>query len=461
MKKQSVPRAPAERRLNPSISVKQAVALTLAWVAPTVTVVLAGTVVFGIAGTGAVDATLIVGACAILTGFCLAELGMMYPSAGGVYALARRVLPGPLVWLVTLCTLMVGVVAMPIIAVGIAPFIKGLIPALSGVDNHLIAIVALAMAAVIAVVRVELGAAVTSVMIVVESVVLGTIVLAALIHPHHSVGGIITHPVMLGTGNTLVPTTTGPMLMVTAITFALICNYEAALAYAEELKGGDKSLAKAVMWSTVLSIVLIGGPLAAAAIAAPNLAAFFQSGTPVLVSISAAFGPGLAAFINAGIVVALFTSMVGGFLYFGRILYDTGREGLWPTRGANRRLAQLNRFNSPSWGVGVLAIIAVPFAFFALLSWLVAFLAILIAILYGLMGFAGLWARLSPQHKSVHRPYKMPLWRITPVLVMLSSAFAIAKQDAQYWVGGGCVVMVAILAWAWGLRHPSSAPSDS
>lgn len=442
--------------LRRRLSVLQVVGLSIALVAPTVTVVLAAPVVFGLGGTFAVSAALIVGVCAILTGLCLAELGSMYPSAGGVYALSRKVLPGPVMWLATLATLLVGVVAVAVISVGIAPFIQQVSP-FGGVNSHVISVTVVVLAAGIALVRVELGATITSIMTLVETAVLGSLVMAAIFHPHRSPATVIAHPVMLG-GTGLTSVTGAAVLVTVSVTFALISSYESVLGYAEELKGDGRSLAKAVMWSTALCVVLIAGPLLAAVIAAPDLTVFLRSSTPVLVSIQQAFGSGVASMINVCVIVALFTSLTGAFAYFGRIAFATGRDGIW-WKGANKRLAHLNRYGVPGWGVAILALVGIPLAFLGLLNWLVTFVAALMAILYGIMGFAAFWARVSPQHRSVAKPYRMFGWPLPPVIVMGATVFAIYYQGPQYRIGAAILVVVSFVAW--GLQRRASRKANT
>ena len=93
---------PALRR---KLSLTHLLGLTMANVAPSASVVLVGTTVFAIGGTFTISSCLIVGFVIVLIMLCLAELTSVYPLTGGIYSLAYKVLPGPMMWICLLSIL--------------------------------------------------------------------------------------------------------------------------------------------------------------------------------------------------------------------------------------------------------------------------------------------------------------------------------------------------------------------
>lgn len=434
-----------ERRLG----VGHVVGLAMADVSPTMAVVFLTAGVFLIGGTFAVGASLIQAVVVMLIALCLAELAAIYPIAGGMYSLVRNVLPGPVTWVAMFNFLIQGIVIPASIAIGVAQFLKNLIPGLEIPDKPL-ALVILAVATLIALTRVDFGAWVTIVMVVVELVVLGIITVSALAAPRQSVTDVVLHPAHLS-GPELTGLTFGVMLATLAPAFNVINGYDAALGFSEELKGGERNIPKAVIISAALSCVLIIIPLIAAVVAAPDLKAFLSDETPITYSVKAALGPAATTVIDLGAAVALFNAMLSLLMYFGRALYTTGRDGIWPAP-VSRWVGGLNRYQAPAAGVIVLAVPAAVLIFTSALDFLIIFAGTVITAVYFFIGWAALVSRIT--QKGLNRVYRMPLWPLPPVIVIGFTGVALVKQEGKYIVAEIVLVAVALGMWAlsrlWG-----------
>ena len=99
-----------------------------------------------------------------------------------------------------------------------------------------------------------------------------------------------------------------------------------SLGFSEELKGGERNIAKAVIISAVLACVLIMVPLISAIVAAPDLKEFFSDTSPVVYSVQASLGDNARVIVDIGVSVALFNAMLSLLMYFGRGVYTTGRD---------------------------------------------------------------------------------------------------------------------------------------
>jgi amino acid transporter len=427
-----------ERRLN----IPEVVGLAMADVSPTMAVLFLSAGVFVVGGTFSVGAGLILSVVVVLISLCLAELAAMFPIAGGMYSLVRQVLPGPFSWITMFNYLIQGVVIPASIALGMVAFIKDLIPSMALPDT-VIAIVLLALATALALTKVEVGALATAVMVVVECIVLGIITVAALLHPHQPLTEVTFHPVVL-TGGELTAVGFAVMLATLAPAFNVINGYDAALGFSEELKGGEKNIAKAVIISAVLACVLIMVPLMSAVVAAPDLKEFFNAPAPVIYSVQASLGSNARIIIDIGVIIALFNAMLSLLMYFGRGVYTTGRDGVWPAQ-INSALSGLNRFRAPGTGILVLAIPAAVLVFTSALNFLIIFAGTVIAAVYFCVGLAALWSRRSMPNET--RPYKMPLWPLPPLVVVIFTAVALATQERQYLVAEIVLIAVAVACW--------------
>jgi amino acid transporter len=147
--------------------------------------------------------------------------------------------------------------------------------------------------------------------------------------------------------------------------------------------------------------------------------------------------------------VALFNAMLSLLMYFGRGVYTTGRDGVWPT-SVNRVIGRLNRFRAPGSSVLVLAIPAGVLVFTSALNFLIIFAGTVIAAVYFCVGLAALYSRRSMPDEP--RPFRMPLWPLPPLVVIGFTGLALATQETKYLVAEVLLIAVALLAWAGSTR---------
>ncbi len=435
--------------LHRKLSVIHVVGLAMADVSPTMAVLLLTAGCFVIGGTFAVGANILLAVVVMLIALCLGELASMFPLAGGMYSLVDKILPKPLSWITTFNYLLQGIVIPASIALGIGVFLRDLLPGLTWPD-WLIALIVLVAAGAITITRVEVGAWATLVMVIVEIMVLGIVTVAAFSHPQRGLVDAIFNPVMLSGGN-IVPLTLAAGVATLAPAFNVINGYDASLGFAEELKGHERDIGKAVLISAFLASVFIIVPLIASVIAAPDLKAFLSDPTPVVYSVQAALGSSARVVVDIGVIIALFNATVSLFMYFSRGFYATGRDGMWPP-AISRKLAELNRFGAPGWGLFALFAPACVLIFLSELNWLIIFAGTIIAAVYFFIGLAALWSRIA--HKDQPRPFRMPLWPIPPLVVTGFTGFALVEQETQYLIGEVVLIVIALAFWllskAWG-----------
>ncbi|OBF29446.1 amino acid permease [Mycobacterium sp. ACS1612] len=445
-----------ERRLN----IPEVVGLAMADVSPTMAVLFLSAGVFVVGGTFSIGAGLLLSVVVVLIALCLGELAGMFPIAGGMYSLVRRVLPGPLSWITMFNYLIQGIVIPASIALGIPGYLRDLFPSF-GIPDTAAAVVLLALATALALTKVEVGAWATAAMVVVECVVLGIITVAALLHPHQPLAQVTFHPTVLSNGE-LVAVGAAVMLATLAPAFNVINGYDAALGFSEELKGGERNIAKAVIISAVLACLLIMIPLISAVVAAPDLKEFFNAPAPVIYSVEASLGDKARIIIDVGVIIALFNAMLSLLMYFGRGVYTTGRDGVWPP-AVNRILGSINRFRAPGAGVMLLAIPAAVLIFTSALNFLIIFAGTVIAAVYFCIGLAALWSRRSMPNEP--RPYKMPLWPLPPLVVIGFTGIALATQERQYLIAEVVLICLALSAWfgskKWSAPQPPTVATET
>jgi amino acid transporter len=234
------------------------------------------------------------------------------------------------------------------------------------------------------------------------------------------------------------------MLATLAPAFNMINGYDGTLAFSEEVKGGGKAMARAVIICAALACICIIIPLIAALIAAPDLKDFFSAPNPVVYAVEMALGPKASALIDIGGAVALFNGLLAMLMYFGRAFYATGRDNVWPSF-ISRRLATVNRFRAPAAGVITITVPSIALIFLSALNFLLVFSGTIIAAVYFVIGLAAVWSRVA--NKNIHRPYRMPLWPLPPIIVVLFTGVALATQEKIYLLTEVLLILVALVAW--------------
>ncbi len=451
-----------EQQLRRRLKVWHVVGLAMADVSPTMAVLFLTAGVFFVGGTFAVGANLLLAVVVTLIALCLAELAAMYPVAGGMYSLVRYVLPGPVTWITMFNYLIQGIVIPASIALGVATFLKDLLPALDAIPTPVLALLSLVLATAIALLTVEVGAWLTFVMVAIELVVLGIVTVAAFANPQRGITEVVFEPVVLN-GDAITAVTFGVMLATLAPAFNVINGYDATLGFSEEMIGGERSIPKAVVSAAVLASLFILVPLIAAVVAAPDLRAFFNAEAPIVYSVEQALGPGARYIVGFGAAVALFNAMLALLMYFGRGVYTTGRDGIWPPP-ISRALARVNRFEVPAAGILALAVPAGVLIFLTALDFLIIFAGTVIAAVYFCIGLAAIWSRIGQRDEP--RPYRMPLWPLPPIVVVVFTGVALALQESRYLIAELILAAIAVAFWAisktWaGAQKSTETPAEA
>src|SRR5438034_6273202 len=116
------------QQLKRKINVLGNLALVLSDITPTASLLIVGTVVIVTAGTGSIAAYLIGCFLAVNVALCMAELGSMYPVAGGLFSIVTRVLGKPAGFLAMLDYIGQAIFLPASVAVGIGTYLSVLDP---------------------------------------------------------------------------------------------------------------------------------------------------------------------------------------------------------------------------------------------------------------------------------------------------------------------------------------------
>jgi amino acid transporter len=327
----------ARRTLHRTLTPLEVMFLTFSALSPSMSVFIYGDSILHLAGTGTATAMLVGGAIAAVMAFLYAELGAAFPEAGGLYPSLVRIL-GPF-WAFPYITMMM-LLAPTLIAfaiLGFADYVRVLAPEL---PQKPVAVGCLILAASAAMLKVRTGAILTGVFLTMEIAALIILTGVAIAHPARSLGTVLFHPVNLDHQglSPLAPAALG----LAVVTGVFTCGGASwALFFGEELKDAPQRIGGVVAWAGQFAAVLIALPLVLVVLSISDLKSVLSAETPVAAYMTRTGGRLLTEVVSAGLVIAIFNAIVAMVLSYSRLLYATGRDGIWPGP-VNRLLSHLH-----------------------------------------------------------------------------------------------------------------------
>ncbi|KVW27854.1 amino acid permease [Burkholderia ubonensis] len=442
----------APRALAQTLSVRDAVMITVSGVTPASSIFVIAPFAIQQAGSGAVLSFLLGGVLAFAFALCYAELSAAHRSAGGEYVMAKRVfgtLPG---YLTFIAVLSVSVFIPAVLASGAAPYLNNALGTHFG--NQSVALTIVLLGYVLGMLNIKTNAWITGAFLVVEIGVLMLIAGLGFGAPHRGADALI-HPVV-ASGSALLPATAAAI--VPAIGTAIFCynGFGSAVFLAEDLRGGNRNVAKAVLYSLIVILVVELVPLAAIVLSAPSLAELSKSADPIGYVVSALSSPAVSRVVSGGIFLSVFNAIIAIVITMGRLLYSSGRHALW-SRSCNRAFSAIHpRLESPWLATLALAAPSAGLVFVSSLDELTAFTVDLLLLVYLVVGLAALASRFV--RRDVEHHYRMPFWPVTPLVAVAGAAYTLyttlatsAKPTDLYIIAG--LFFVALAMYAMWARH--------
>ncbi|WP_380173924.1 APC family permease [Kineococcus sp. DHX-1] len=427
-----VPTSTPARRLAPVLGVTAVVLLTVSCITPASTLFIIVPELLATQGSGVVLALVLGVVISVAVGACYAELGTRSPSSGGEYVMVTSTLGRTLGWLTFALTAALLVVIPPIIALGTADYLTSIVD----LDRSTTGAVVLLLAAATAILDIRANAVVTSAFLALEVVTAGVVAGLGFSHAQRPAGTLL-HPQALVDGS-LSPFSLAVLVAGLTTSMLIVNGFGTASYLAEEMVHPRRDVARAVFWSIAVGSVVILVPTAAVVLGAGDLTDLRRLTIPDFVTSWA--GPGVSAGVSAGIAVAILNAVIVMVLQNGRVLYASGRDRAWPS-AVNRALSWLHpRFGSPVVATLVVAVPGAVLAYVADIESLVSVTSVIVAVVYLLLAFAALRVRRRP-----HRGWKMPLWPLAPVLVVLALTYAIAQSASRDLLITGGILLAALV----------------
>lgn len=421
--------------------------MTVAGIIPVGSVFLIAPDVFASFGTGFLTASIIAVIMCFGIAYCYAELGAVYPIAGGQYSIAARAL-GPAAGFVTFMTVLVLALMGPtIVGLGVVPYMQEFFPSL---PTHITAPAVILFTGGLACISIKGNAKINMVLFVTQVATVAVFVWLGFSNAHQSLS-VILHPVKLTDGD-LGPAGFGTIMAGVALAITVFNGYDGPLELSEEIKEPQRNVPKAILLALTGAALMGFLPTLAIVIGAPSLQELMTSDNPIAYVLQSAGGSTfLTKLLVGSVILALLIGNTVATTNLGRIFYSSGRDNAWPGP-ISRRMATVNpKTRTPIFATMSLTIVCAILAAIGGLAEILNFGALLLVVIYAMLAISALVSRMK--NKDLVRPYRMPLWPLPPLVALGGCAIIIYDQERQTLISVAIVLLLGI-AYYFGYLRP-------
>ena len=400
--------------------------ITLSVIGPAASVFAIGSIALRQQGSGAFLAFL---AAALISG-CLAvgwaELGALYPTAGGLYGIVGRVLGRRAGFLALTLQLALFVIVPSAFALAAGQYLNAVWPTVS---PRTAALVLLAAAAALTVVGIRFNAAVTAALLALELAIILVVSALGFAHARWSLAATLVDPRVYAADGGAAPATLRTLLAGVVLGLGAYAGYGGAVIFSEETRGPRRGIARAVLGALGVAVVAELLAITAALVGAPSQAQLTTAPAPMSYLVRSLGGDRLVTIVTLALVATFFNIVLGVLLEYARTLYSSGRDRAWPMP-LSRALGRIHsRTRTPvvaSLTIGAAALTLTAVSDYAAA---VTFASLTVVVTFALIALSALVSRLRQPHLT--RPYRMPLWPLPPAVALAGVAVTVMLQTGR------------------------------
>jgi APA family basic amino acid/polyamine antiporter len=381
----------------------------------------------GMAGYAIVPIVVICGLLSLLTMFSYAELGTAIPLAGGEYTFSKVAYGGFTSFLTGWFEWLSNMFYAALSAIGFAYVVSYLFPQIS------IELTAVVLVIVFSIVNLR-GTKETA---TAETII--TIIVLAILTI------FIIGAWSFASGTPATPQTASPIgalgiFAATAYLFELYLGAEAVAAAQAEVKNPGRNIPLAIVLSAVVLIALYTSIVViAVGIVPPDVLS--EQSSPIAFVAQQALGPAGAVLITVGLAIAGLAATNEAILAQSRVLYAMSRDGYLP-----KALCKIHkRFCTPHIAIVTGAVFTVIFAATGLVNFVVYAVNLGFIIGFSIVNLSVIKLRKIAPH--LKRPFKVPLYPLTPIAGIAASIFLALFIDPSVLILGIELVIVALLVY--------------
>ena len=380
----------------------------------------------GMAGYAIVPIVVICGFLSLLTMFSYAELGTAIPLAGGEYTFSKVAYGGFASFLTGWFEWLSNMFYTALSAIGFAYVISYLFPQ---INIPLTAVVVVIVFTIINLRGTKETATAETIIALIVLAILAIFVIGGLAYVQEPQANQTASPIgILG------------IFAATAYLFELYLGAEAVAAAQAEVKNPGRNIPLAIVLSAVILIALYTSVVSVAVgIATPEVLSHQSS--PIAFAAEQTLGPAGAVLITIGLAITGLAATNEAIMAQSRVLYAMGRDGYLP-----KGLCKVHkRFCTPHVAIIVGAIFTAIFAATGFVNFVVYAVNLGFIIGFSIVNLSVIRLRKIAPH--LKRPFKTPLYPLTPIAGIAASVFLILFIDPSVLILGLELGIVALLVY--------------
>ena len=425
-----------QQQLARTLRVAGNVTITLSVIGPAASVFAIGSVALRHQGTGAFLAFLI---AAVISG-CLAvgwaELGALYPTAGGLYGIVARVLGRRAGFLALTLQLALFVIVPSAFALAAGQYLAALWPAVS---PRAAALGLLGAATALTVAGIRFNAAVTAVLLTLELTIILVVSALGFAHAHWSLAGTLLDPRLYAADGSAAPASLRTLLAGVVLGMGAYAGYGGAVIFSEETRGPGRGIARALLGALGVAVVAELLAITAALVGAPSQAQLTRAPAPMSYLVRSLGGDTLVTIITLALVATFFNILLAVLLEYARILYSSGRDRTWPAP-LSRVVGRVHpRTRTPVIATVTIGVAALTLTAVSDYAAAVTFASLTVVVTFALIAVSALASRI--RQPDLARPYRMRLWPLPPLVALAGVAVTVVLQTSR-----DLAIVAAILA---------------
>ncbi|MEM2440152.1 MAG: amino acid permease [Candidatus Bathyarchaeia archaeon] len=226
----------------------------------------------------------------------------------------------------------------------------------------------------------------------------------------------------------------------TAYLFELYLGAEAVAAAQAEIKNPEKNIPRAIILSAIVLIILYTSVVYVAVSVVPPEVLGNQS-SPIAFVAEQVMGPIGGILVTIGLAIAGLAATNEAIMAQSRVLYAMSRDGYFP-----QKISKIHkRFGTPYVAVIISAVFTLIFAATGLVNFVVYAVNLGFIIGFSIVNLSVI--KLRREKPYMDRPFKVPIYPLTPIAGLIASIFLIAFIDPAVLILGLEISIVALLVY--------------
>jgi amino acid transporter len=415
-----------QQQLARTLRVAGNLAITVSVIGPAASVFAIGSVALGQQGSGAFLAFLLAAVISACLAVGWAELGALYPTAGGLYGIVARVLGRRAGFLALVLQLALFVIVPSAFALAAGQYLTAVWPAVS---PRAAALVLLAAATALAVAGIRLNAAVTAALLAVELAIILVVSALGFANADWGLAGTLLDPRVYGADGDAAPVGLRTLLAGVVLGLGAYAGYGGAVILSEETRGPRRGIARAMLGALGVAVLAELLALAAALLGAPSQAALTTAPAPMSHLVRALGGDRLVTVVTLALLATFFNVLLAVLLEYARVLYSSGRDRAWPAP-LSRAVGRIHpRTRTPVLATLVIGVAALALTALSDYAAAVTFASLTVVLTFALIALSALVSRV--RQPGLARPWRMPLWPLPPLVALAGVAATVLLQTGQ------------------------------